>query len=121
MGGGRAVLQRGHHHQVKDDLAELWVIVYLGAALHLWLLGSVNVVIHLLHDSPLVHEQEGEEQPAAASLFLELLASSTGIQLLQDSPFMHRHEECGWGVQLEAASLGLSFHTSTTTTLLISC
>ena len=33
-----AVLQRGHHHQVKDDLAELWVIVYLGAA-HLWLLG----------------------------------------------------------------------------------
>ena len=70
--------------------------------------GSVNVVIHLLHDSPLVHEQEEEEQPAAASLFLELLASSTGIQLLQDSPFMHRHEECGWGVQLEAASLGLS-------------
>ena len=55
-----------------------------------------------------MHEQEGEEQPVAASLFLELLASSTGIQLLQDSPFMHRHEECGWGVQLEAASLGLS-------------
>ena len=54
------------------------------------------------------HKGEGQLESVSSLLLLELYASNADTQLLQESSFMQGQEERGWGVQLGAASLGLS-------------
>ena len=51
--------------------------------------------IHLLHDPPLVHKHQGEEQFEGVSLLLllELHASTSDTQLLQESSLMQGQGE----------------------------